>query len=193
MWCSGSSVGACCRSRTSRDALREIRRALLEADVSLDVTRDFVERVRERAVGTIQLKAVSPGQQVVKLVHDELAALLGGTRARAGVRLGRADGDSARGAAGVGEDDDRGEARAPAEARAEGAVPRGGRPAAAGGGRAARAARRAGRVSRCWGRGSGTGDGCRRGRARRAARGGEGALPHASSSIPRAGCRSTPS
>jgi signal recognition particle subunit SRP54 len=62
------------------DALRDIRRALLEADVSLDVTRDFVERVRERAVGTIQLKAVNPGQQVVKLVHDELAALLGGTR-----------------------------------------------------------------------------------------------------------------
>jgi signal recognition particle subunit SRP54 len=62
------------------DALREIRRHLLEADVSLDVARDFVERVRERAVGAIQLKTVSPGQQVVKLVHDELTGLLGGTR-----------------------------------------------------------------------------------------------------------------
>jgi len=62
------------------DALREIRRHLLEADVSLDVARDFVERVRERAVGVIQLKTVSPGQQVVKLVHDELTGLLGGTR-----------------------------------------------------------------------------------------------------------------
>src|SRR5215831_6857641 len=62
------------------DALREIRRSLLEADVSLDVARDFVERVRERAVGVVQLKTVSPGQQVVKLVHDELSALLGGTR-----------------------------------------------------------------------------------------------------------------
>ena len=62
------------------DALREIRRHLLEADVSLDVARDFVERVRERAVGVVQLKTVSPGQQVVKLVHDELAGLLGGTR-----------------------------------------------------------------------------------------------------------------
>lgn len=62
------------------DALREIRRHLLEADVSLDVARDFVERVRERAVGVVQLKSVSPGQQVVKLVHDELAGLLGGTR-----------------------------------------------------------------------------------------------------------------
>ncbi|HET9708131.1 MAG TPA: signal recognition particle protein [Gemmatimonadales bacterium] len=62
------------------DALREIRRSLLEADVSLDVARDFVERVRERAVGVVQLKTVSPGQQVVKLVHDELTGLLGGTR-----------------------------------------------------------------------------------------------------------------
>src|SRR5881628_2271813 len=62
------------------DALREIRRHLLEADVSFEVTRGFVERVRERAVGALQVKAVSPGQQVVKLVHDEIAALLGGTK-----------------------------------------------------------------------------------------------------------------
>src|SRR5436190_14787197 len=63
------------------DALREIRRHLLEADVSFEVTRGFVERVRERAVGTLQVNAVSPGQQVVKLVHDEIATLLGGTKA----------------------------------------------------------------------------------------------------------------
>ncbi|HEY7193411.1 MAG TPA: signal recognition particle protein [Gemmatimonadales bacterium] len=63
------------------DALREIRRHLLEADVSFEVTRGFVERVRERAVGALQVKSVSPGQQVVKLVHDEIAALLGGTKA----------------------------------------------------------------------------------------------------------------
>jgi signal recognition particle subunit SRP54 len=63
------------------EALREIRRHLLEADVSFEVTRGFVERVRERAVGALQLKSVSPGQQVVKLVHDEITALLGGTRA----------------------------------------------------------------------------------------------------------------
>src|SRR5947207_732608 len=62
------------------EALREIRRHLLEADVSFDVTRTFVERVRERAVGALQINAVSPGQQVVKLVHDEIAALLGGTK-----------------------------------------------------------------------------------------------------------------
>jgi signal recognition particle subunit SRP54 len=62
------------------DALREIRRHLLEADVSFEVTRGFVERVRERAVGALQVKAVSPGQQIVKLVHDEIATLLGGTK-----------------------------------------------------------------------------------------------------------------
>jgi len=62
------------------DALREIRRHLLEADVSFEVTRGFVDRVRERAVGVLQLKSVSPGQQVVKLVHDEIAGLLGGSR-----------------------------------------------------------------------------------------------------------------
>jgi len=62
------------------EALREIRRHLLEADVSFEVTRGFVERVRERAIGALQLKSVSPGQQVVKLVHDEIAALLGGSR-----------------------------------------------------------------------------------------------------------------
>lgn len=62
------------------EALREIRRHLLEADVSFEVTRGFVERVRERAVGALLVKSVSPGQQVVKLVHDEIAVLLGGSR-----------------------------------------------------------------------------------------------------------------
>jgi signal recognition particle subunit SRP54 len=62
------------------EALREIRRHLLEADVSFEVTRGFVERVRERAVGALLVKSVSPGQQVVKLVHDEIAGLLGGSR-----------------------------------------------------------------------------------------------------------------
>src|SRR5213078_3225110 len=62
------------------EALREIRRHLLEADVSFEVTTGFVERVRERAVGVIAVKSVSPGQQVAKLVHDEIAALLGRTK-----------------------------------------------------------------------------------------------------------------
>ncbi len=60
------------------EALREIRRHLLEADVSFEVTRGFVERVKEKAVGALTIKTVSPGQQVVKLVHDELTAMLGG-------------------------------------------------------------------------------------------------------------------
>ncbi|PYP49771.1 MAG: signal recognition particle protein [Gemmatimonadetes bacterium] len=59
------------------EALREIRRHLLEADVSFEVTQGFVERVRERAVAAVALKTVSPGQQVVKLVHDEIARMLG--------------------------------------------------------------------------------------------------------------------
>ena len=58
-------------------AMREIRRALIEADVSLEVVRAFVEQVRERAVGAEVTRSVTPGQQVVKIVHDELAAVLG--------------------------------------------------------------------------------------------------------------------
>ncbi len=58
-------------------AMREIRLALLEADVNLKVVRDFVARVRERALGEEVLKSLTPGQQVVKVVHDELTELLG--------------------------------------------------------------------------------------------------------------------
>ena len=60
-----------------KEGLREIRRILLEADVSFDLTREFLERVQEQAVGTEALKAVRPGQQLVKIVYDELVALLG--------------------------------------------------------------------------------------------------------------------
>ena len=63
------------------EALREIRRHLLEADVSFEVTRGFVDRVREQAVGAVKLGSVSPGQQVAKLVHDEIARMLGATDA----------------------------------------------------------------------------------------------------------------
>src|SRR4051794_18085861 len=58
-------------------ALREVRRALLEADVALDVAREFTARVGERAVGVEVVKSVTPGQMVVKIVHDELVATLG--------------------------------------------------------------------------------------------------------------------
>ena len=60
-----------------KEGLREVRRVLLEADVNFQVTRDFLARVQERALGEAVLKAVSPGQQIVKIVHDELARLLG--------------------------------------------------------------------------------------------------------------------
>ncbi len=60
-------------------ALREVRRALIEADVSLEVVRAFVEQVRARAVGAEVTRSVTPGQQVVKIVHDELVRVLGET------------------------------------------------------------------------------------------------------------------
>ena len=59
------------------DAMREVRRALLEADVNLDVARDFIDKVRVKAVGQAVLKSIKPGQLVVKIVHDELVAMLG--------------------------------------------------------------------------------------------------------------------
>ena len=58
-------------------ALREVRRALLEADVALDVVRSFTDKVRAKAVGAEVLKSIKPGQQVVKIVHDELVGMLG--------------------------------------------------------------------------------------------------------------------
>ena len=58
-------------------AMREIRLALLEADVNFKVVKDFVERVRERALGADVQKSLSPGQQVVKIVHEELTELMG--------------------------------------------------------------------------------------------------------------------
>ena len=63
------------------DALRDIRLALLEADVEFSVARDFINRIKEKAVGVEVLKSIKPGEQVVKIFHDELAALLGGDHA----------------------------------------------------------------------------------------------------------------
>jgi signal recognition particle subunit SRP54 len=60
------------------EALREVRVALLEADVALPVVRDFIAKVREKAVGETVIRSVAPGQQVVKLVHDALVETLGG-------------------------------------------------------------------------------------------------------------------
>jgi len=63
-----------------KEGLREVRRVLLEADVNFQLTREFLERVEKRAVGITQLKTVSPAQQLVKVVYDELTALLGEQR-----------------------------------------------------------------------------------------------------------------
>ena len=59
------------------EAMREVRRALIEADVSLDIIRSFVDRVRNRAVGQEVIRSVTPGQMVVKIVHDVLVETLG--------------------------------------------------------------------------------------------------------------------
>jgi signal recognition particle subunit SRP54 len=69
-----------------REALREIRRALLEADVNFMVAKDFLKRVEDRALGEAVLKSIRPGDQVVKIVHDELVEVLGGT---SGAKLAR--------------------------------------------------------------------------------------------------------
>ena len=61
------------------EGLREVRRALLEADVNFRVARNFLAKVKERALGEDVLKSVRPGDQIVKIVHDELVALLGET------------------------------------------------------------------------------------------------------------------
>lgn len=63
-----------------KEGLREVRRVLLEADVNFQLTREFLERVEKKAVGVTQLKTVQPAQQLVKIVHDELTAMLGERR-----------------------------------------------------------------------------------------------------------------
>ena len=59
------------------DALREVRLALLEADVEFSVAKNFIARVKEQALGEKVLKSIKPGQQIVKIFNDELAELLG--------------------------------------------------------------------------------------------------------------------
>src|SRR6187551_1040022 len=63
-----------------KEGLREVRRVLLKADVNFALTREFLERVEKKAVGVSQLKTVSPAQQLVKIVYDELTAMLGERR-----------------------------------------------------------------------------------------------------------------
>ncbi len=68
-----------------REGLREVRRALLEADVNFHVARDFLKRVEERALGEKVLESVRPAEQIVKIVHDELIEVLGGASAESGL------------------------------------------------------------------------------------------------------------
>ena len=68
-------------------ALKQVRRALLEADVSLPVVKDFVEEVREKAVGVVVVRGVSPDQKFVQVVHEQLFEVMGGDNAP----LARAD------------------------------------------------------------------------------------------------------
>ena len=63
------------------DSLREVRMALLEADVNFKVARDFIERVQTKAIGAEVIASVQPGQQIIKIIHDELAELLGSANA----------------------------------------------------------------------------------------------------------------
>src|SRR5215470_19440367 len=67
------------------DSLREVRLALLEADVNFKVARDFIERVKNKSIGQEVLLSIQPGQQIIKIIHDELVELLGS--ANAGIQL----------------------------------------------------------------------------------------------------------
>src|SRR2546429_1968609 len=66
---------------TVADSLREVRMALLDADVNFKVARDFIERVKEKAIGQQVIQSIQPGQQVIKIIHDELVELLGAQNA----------------------------------------------------------------------------------------------------------------
>src|ERR1043165_1904738 len=63
------------------ESLREVRMALLDADVNFKVARDFIERVKEKAVGQKVIQRIQPGQQVVKIIHDHLVERLGSSNA----------------------------------------------------------------------------------------------------------------
>ena len=92
--------------------VREIRRALLDADVALDVVKEFTGKVRERALGDEVNKALNPAQQVVQIVNEELVAILGGQQRRLEFAKKPADRHHARRPPGRRQDDPRGQARA---------------------------------------------------------------------------------
>ncbi len=112
------------------EALREIRTALLEADVDVGVARSLVAGIRARVVGEELSKSLSPGQQVVKAVHDQLIEVLGGETLTARLRVGTTDGHPPRRLAGLGQDHHGGEARAVVPSAGAKPVARGRRPPA---------------------------------------------------------------
>ncbi len=126
-------------------AMREIRLALLEADVNFKVVRQFTAQVKERCLGADVIGKLNPGQQVVKIVAEELAALMGGASAGLSVLRAPSDRDPDGRAAGLGQDDRHSQAR-PAPARGARRRGRGGgmRHLSPGRGRAARQGRRPG-------------------------------------------------
>src|SRR4026207_2229800 len=63
------------------DSLREVRMALLEADVNFKVARDFIDRVKAKSLGQEVVQSIQPGQQIIKIIHDELVDLLGAEHA----------------------------------------------------------------------------------------------------------------
>src|ERR1700684_3894173 len=63
------------------DSLREVRLALLDADVNFKVARDFIERVKVKAIGQEVIQSIHPGQQIIKVIHDEIVELLGSSNA----------------------------------------------------------------------------------------------------------------
>src|ERR1041385_2371843 len=63
------------------DSLREVRMALLEADVNFKVARDFIDRVKTKSIGVEVVQSIHPGQQIIKIIHDELVDLLGSSHA----------------------------------------------------------------------------------------------------------------
>ncbi len=77
------------------EVMREVRIALLEADVSLSAAKEFVASIKEKAVGADVMASLSPAQTIVKIVHDELVELLGGAQSSPGVLRRSAFGDHA--------------------------------------------------------------------------------------------------
>ena len=92
--------------QTVEVALRELRLALLEADVNFKVVKAFVDRVRDRAVDQAVLKSLSPGQQVIRIVRDEMLALFGDAQGGLAGLVPAAPRGAAARPAGVGQDDD---------------------------------------------------------------------------------------